>query len=294
MATLEEQVDETRRVFQELADGGHEWVELEEEVARRIMMNRRRQQRERRGRAANTIADLFSARGTGATGRIPWHYRHKTQMAAGELEAAGEIEHRFVDEEGRLRKKPEGRLDYRDRRYRLVPEAAEGAETPPLDRFENLARRIEALPGAGPIQRSNGEEAAVAAHEVDVRRLGLGNPPDPAQPSVKFYISVGYLPGGEEALSDGEAPSDREPAVISAASYTPGHEGTYNSLSADRLTGTSLAPEDMDSLRALEGAVSIVEWAQQADRAEAGMRDTYERFFSPLAADQANIVATTT
>lgn len=288
MAALQEHIDETRQAFRELADGGSEWVQLEQEVARRIMMNRRRQQRERRGRAANTIADLFSARGTGATGRIPWHYRHKTQMAAGELEAAGEIEHRFVDEEGRLRKKPEGRLDYRDRRYRLVPEAAEGAETPPLDRFENLARRIEALPGAGPIRRSNGEEAAVAANEVDVRRLGLGNPPDPAQPSVKFYISVGYLPGG------GEDPSDREPAVISAASYTPGHEGTYSSLSADRLTGASSAPEDVDSLRALEGAVSIVEWAQQVDGAEAGMRETYERFFSPVAADQPNIVATTT
>lgn len=282
MATLEEQIGETRQAFRELADGGREWVELEEEVARRVMMNRRRQQRERRSRAANTIADLFSARGTGATGRIPWHYRHKTQMAASELEATGEIEHRFVDEEGRLRKKPEGRLDYRDRRYRLVPGAAEAAETSPLDRFEGLARRIEALPGARPIKRPSGEEAAVAAHDVDVRRLGLGDPADPAQPSVKFYVSVGYLPGGVEALSAGEASSVKEPVVISAASYTPGHEGTYNSVSAERLTGASPAAEDMDSLSALEGAVSIIELAQQTDRAENGMMDTYQRFFSPL------------
>jgi hypothetical protein len=287
MATLEEQIGETRQAFKELADGGREWVELEEEVARRIMMNRRRQHRERRSRAANTIADLFSARGTGATGRIPWHYRHKTQMAAGELEAAGEIEHRFVDEEGRLRKKPEGRLDYRDRRYRLVPEAAEGAETSPLDRFEGLARRIEALPGAGPIKRSSGEEAAVAARDVDVRRLGLGGPTDPEQPSVKFYVSVGYLPdGGKDPLhvasSDPDKGSDKEPAVISAASYTPGHEGTYNSVSADRLAGASPSAEDIDSLSALEGAVSIIELSAQTDRAEGGMVDTYRRFFSPL------------
>ncbi|MGH7192772.1 MAG: hypothetical protein ACREJM_04460, partial [Candidatus Saccharimonadales bacterium] len=94
MATLDEQIGETRQAFQELADRGHEWVDLEEDVARLVMINHRQRQRERRSRAANTIADMFLVHGTSATGRIPFRYRHRTQLAAGELEAEGAIEHR--------------------------------------------------------------------------------------------------------------------------------------------------------------------------------------------------------
>lgn len=269
---------ETRRAFVELADSGHEWVDLHEEVARRVMINHRQQQRERRSRAANALADMFLARGNGASGRIAFRYRHQTQLAASELEAAGEIEHRFLDEEGRLRKKPEGRLDYRDKRYRLVPEAAkaEGAETSPLDRFENLARRIEALSDGAPIQRFGGnEEAIVVAREVDASRLGL-NLAVPDSP-VKFYATVGYLPGsGSE-----DAPSDRDPSVISVASYTPGHEPTYGNVSSDGVSGDTPDSTVLGSLSALEGAVSIMELSQQAEAAEGDMATAYARFFSP-------------
>lgn len=277
MATFEEQVDETRQAFRELADSGKEWVQLEEEVARRVLVNRRRQQRERRSRAANSVADLFFGRGAGMSGRIPFRYRHQAQTAASQLEAAGEIEHRFLDAEGNLRKDPPGRRDYRDRRYRLVPEAAGNSETSPMDRFEGLARRIEALPIAQAARGKEGQDATMAIHETEVRRLGftLGVP----DPAVKFYATVGYLPGREAGAE--EASGDREPGVISVASYTSGYEPVYASVAADKLSGNSPDPDALHALDALESAVGIMELSQQADMTEEQMASAYARFFAP-------------
>lgn len=277
MATLEQQIGATERAFEELAAQGREWVELDE-VARRAMVNHRQHRRYQRTRLANGIADMFLSHGSGHSGRIPFRYRHQTQLAAGELEAAGRIEHRFKDEEGRLRKDPPGRRDYRDRRYRLVPEAAEGAETSPQDRFEGLVRRIEALPAA--VAEGEGDDA------ITVVSTELRTPKNPTWPrSTTIDLRVAYLPS-----RDGAAERDAQSVVASWS--TPLTDGSTG-LREEHLAAANLA-DDPDAGRVLgmlEDSVQAVELTELGGKAEEGVRQLLLRTFTEAPMDVERPVA---
>lgn len=267
MSTLEQQVGATQQAFEELAAQGREWVELDE-VARRAMRSQREHRHQRRSRMANSTADLFLSDGTGRTEeRIPFRYRHQTQIAASDLEAAGKIEHRFLDDEGRLRKDPPGRRDYRDRRYRLVPEMVEGAEVSPQDRFEKVARRIEALSGVA--VEGEGDDAVTAVSAE------LRTPRNPTWPrATTVDLRIAYLPSRDGA-------TEREPQSIAASWTAPLTDGSTGSreehLAASRLV------DDYETgylLGMLEDSVRAVELTELGSRTDEGVRQLLLKTFT--------------
>lgn len=267
MATVEQQVGATEKAFEELATQGHEWVDLMGDVARRMMVNRRRERREQRGRLANGIADMFMRDSSGRSGRIAFRYRHAAQLGAGELEREGKLEHRFLDGEGNLRKDPPGRRDYRDRRYRLVPETAEAGEASPRDRFEALVRRIEALPGAAVEGEGDDSVTAVSAE--------LRTPKNPTWPRpTTVDLRVAYLPSRAEA-------EERDPQSVAVSWSTPLTDGSTG-LREEHLAASSL-DDDPDAgrvLGVLEDSVRAVELDELRGQAEAGVRQLLLRTFT--------------
>lgn len=171
MTSYEKLVARTQNYFQEFADKGKEWISLEE-LALKATIERRAARRAQRSRLANSIVDMFSDNG-GRPKKASAGIRRETELALFQLKTDGTIEHRFVNSAGQLLKNPTGRLDYRNCRYRLVPETKQGSEASVRDRFESVGRRIAALPEAIRKPDQAGEEITVASSVFGVIRGSL-------------------------------------------------------------------------------------------------------------------------
>lgn len=181
-----------RRSVKSLAvEAAREWVE-ESEVLMRYMLDHpdyKRKLQGRRRRIADNIRDLFSRQRDGGPPKIRQKYRREASMASIALKNKHELERRYVDGEGRLRKNPAGSLKGMARVYRANPEpeakeAVESNEASPQDRFENLAERIMALPEAAIEAAQGGGKMILAAGR---RQNGDGG-------GRGFNFMVEYLP----------------------------------------------------------------------------------------------------
>lgn len=272
MATPEEQVEMTEQSFEELAASGERWPSLRQ-VALRSMRRQRAERRFRRSRGLNTLLDMA---GLDSTPKKPsWSYRHQTSLAVMAMESDGRLEHRFADKEGRLHKRPSGRADYRDRRYRVVPEVVTGSEAAPEDRFESLAQRIEALQGATTETRSDGSKGPTRFSSSFTAYV---NHRDRAQIAVDLEII--HCP-----VSLGAA--DVEPGSIwiklEDTSY-PTSSGTATGYLTRRHLEEQPYEETDRVLSLMEDAVRAVEIHPELAHAEAEMTVIYERSFAAMAA----------
>lgn len=243
MAKPEEQVKATVEAFEQLAENGRQWVGLDE-VAVRAMRNHRDRKRWQRSRAANSLRDLLAFRG-GIPTKPSSRFRRQTQLAAMSLEAEGKLEHRFIDGEGRLRKDPPIPRDYRDKRYRFLPAFEEKAVSP-QDRFESIAKRVEALPMA--LTEGEGPDVMTTVSAQ------IGTPVNPTWPRpTTVDISLTYLPTREGA-------EETEPGSIAASWTTPtvggGVRNREERLAASQLDGSR---DTATALSMLEDTVRAVE-----------------------------------
>lgn len=265
MASLEKQVDDTERAFKRLSVRGQEWLSLDQ-LALQARIDAREQRRHQRSRVANSVIDLLAL--GGRPSRPSFRYRHQTELAIIAMKAEGTVERRFMDEQGRLRKDPPLPRSAKDARYRLVPETdGGGAEVPPLERFESIARRIEGLPGA--FTDGEGQEA------ITVVSAQIKGPQNRSWPRpTTLDLRVAYLPSREGA-------ENRDPQSIAASWSAPAVGGgtatREEHLSVGQLEDGYAATGRV--LGVLEDSVQAVELRHASDAAEDGLRELMHRTF---------------
>lgn len=126
MISYEEQIELAKRSFEKLRGEGQEWVTYDE-LAFQCMLDH--PDYERRRRAVNFLRGIFRMGESGEPTKVSSTYRHQTGLGVLGLQDKGEVEFRFLDQNGELSETPpEGKKNFNDRRYRLVSEETGSTE----------------------------------------------------------------------------------------------------------------------------------------------------------------------
>ena len=265
MASLEDQTETiTEQAIKELAADGNEWPGYSE-IAVAYMKrhpNYLRKLGTRKQRAAARVRSLFGR--PSIEEKAPSKYRNESIWAVHGLQSSSRLEHRFIDKEGRLRKDPPGKLDYRDKRFRLVAETASVKERSPQDRFEGIAERIKALPKA--VTTHGGEDQETTT----IVSVGLRSDSSDPQYEARLGLQVTHLP------ARADAPAGEPYSIVASWDTLPLTNDVY--LSVDQLYADEQAAAPI--LGRLEDSVRVAELARVSTQAEEEMRDIYQRAFA--------------